>query len=95
MKKLLLCTLSTVLLSVFVNAGTLEKNSNLDSFQLCGVIVTYYDSYGQPYDQKWFTSDQPTLADCQSYQTGVIADLQKQGYRVEVGKQAEPSDSVN
>ncbi|MDE5525888.1 hypothetical protein KRE43_05550 [Elizabethkingia meningoseptica] len=98
MKKFLLGTFSTVLLTAFVNAGTLSKKNSekTDSYQLCGVIVTYFDSSGQPYDQKWFTSDQPTLADCQSYQAGVIQDLQKQGYRVQVGQAAaEPNDSPN
>ena len=98
MKKLLLCALSTVLLSAFVNAETLSKNKfkKKDSYQLCGVIVTYFNSEGQPYDQRWFTSDQPTLADCQSYQAGVIQDLQKQGYDVRVmDRQVNSDDSVN
>ncbi|MCJ7934781.1 MAG: hypothetical protein MUW56_14420 [Chryseobacterium sp.] len=52
-------------------------------FQLCGVMVTYFDSQGRPYDQKWFTSDQSSLSACQSYQDGVIANLKSQGFRVE------------
>lgn len=46
-------------------------------------MVTYFDSNGNPTGQKWFTSDQPTFAACQSYQDGVISKLQSQGFRVE------------
>ncbi|WP_223559584.1 hypothetical protein [Chryseobacterium lathyri] len=59
------------------------KGSAKVAFELCGVMVTYFDAQGKMYDQKWFTSDQPTLSACQSYQDGVISNLQSQGYRVE------------
>ncbi|QIY89641.1 hypothetical protein [Chryseobacterium gallinarum] len=61
----------------------MEAKSVTVAFQLCGVMVTYFDAQGKPYDQKWFTSDQPTLTACQSYQDGVIVNLQSQGFRVQ------------
>ncbi|MEH7889229.1 hypothetical protein [Elizabethkingia meningoseptica] len=98
MEKKLLCALLTVLLCILTNAGALtEKNyEKINFYELCGVIVTYFNSEGEPYDQKWFTSDQPTLADCQSYQAGVIQHLQNQGYNVRIiNKQTEIDHSLN
>ncbi|QQY34777.1 hypothetical protein I6I60_20755 [Chryseobacterium gleum] len=59
-----------------------EKKVVKVAFQLCGVMVTYYNSSGQPTGQQWFTSDQPTLNACMAYQAGVIADLREKGYNV-------------
>jgi hypothetical protein len=86
MKKLIL--IATIGVAGFVSAkGTLEtkveKKAAKVAFQLCGITVTYFDAQGRPYDQKWYTSDQPTLSACQAYQDGVIASLKNQGFRVE------------
>ncbi|KXH84590.1 hypothetical protein AU378_02160 [Chryseobacterium kwangjuense] len=71
-----------------------SKGSAEVTVQLCGVMVTYFNAAGDPTEQRWFTSDQPTLAACQTYQDGVIADLKRQGYRVEKAP-VEISDDVN
>lgn len=86
MKKLLL--IATISLAGFVNAKStivkeVKTSPNTAEVQLCGVVVTFYDLFGQPAGQRWYTSDQPTLDACQSYQDGVIANLRSQGYRVE------------
>lgn len=58
------------------------KNASV-AFQLCGVTVTFYSSTGQIIGQQMYTSDQPSLSSCMSYQSGVIAGLRAQGYRVQ------------
>lgn len=63
------------------------------TFELCGVLVTYYNAQGQPTGQQWFTSDQPTLTACMAYQAGVIADLRSKGYIV--SQPTEPSSDPN
>jgi len=69
-----------------------EQKEALVAFQLCGVMVTYFNSQGQPTGQTWFTSDQPNLNSCMAYQAGVIADLRSQGYNV---KALQPNSDVN
>ena len=69
--------------SALASTGNCAIETKYDkTLRLCGVIVTFYDSNNQPYNQQWYTSDQPTLDDCKAYQASVIADLQRQGYRV-------------
>jgi hypothetical protein len=85
MKKLIL--LATIGVAGLVSAkGTLEnkveKKTVKVAIQLCGVMVTYYNSSGQATGQQWFTSDQPNLNSCMAYQAGVIADLRSKGYNV-------------
>lgn len=86
MKKLLLLAAFGVAGLASAKGATenkVETKTARISIQLCGVMVTYFDSNGNPTGQKWFTSDQPTFAACQSYQDGVISKLQSQGFRVE------------
>ncbi|PIF46184.1 hypothetical protein CLU96_3207 [Chryseobacterium sp. 52] len=71
-----------------------ESNSAKAVFQLCGVIVTYYNSQNEVIDQKWFTSEQPDLTSCMAYQAGVIANLRSQGYNVK-SQAEEASTDVN
>ncbi|SFM99733.1 hypothetical protein SAMN05421594_0226 [Chryseobacterium oleae] len=66
-----------------------NKQSAKVAFDLCGVLVTYYNADGQPTGQQWFTSDQPNLTSCMAYQAGVIADLRSKGYIVQ--QQTEPT----
>lgn len=88
MKKLIL--IATIGVAGFVSAkGTLETKVEKKTaktakvaFQLCGVMVTYYNSSGEATGQQWFTSDQPNLNSCMAYQAGVIADLKSKGYNV-------------
>ena len=61
-----------------------EKIEVGSAFQLCGVTVTFYNSLGEITGQQLYTSDQPNLDSCLTYQSGVIADLRAQGYRVEM-----------
>lgn len=83
------------LVAAFGAAGLMSAKGNVENnfksqesqdvkfkFQLCGVMVTYFNSAGEPTGQTWFTSDQPNLNACMAYQAGVIADLRKQGYNV-------------
>lgn len=72
-----------------------SKESAEVTFQLCGVMVTFYNAEGKMYDQQWFTSDQPNLTSCMAYQAGVIADLREKGFRVEQQQQTEISTDVN
>ncbi|WP_299176068.1 hypothetical protein [uncultured Chryseobacterium sp.] len=81
-----------ILLATFCVAGLFNANGKVEkkieikkasvAFQLCGVLVTYYNSEGQPTGQQLYTSDQPDILACTIYQNGVIADLQRQGYTV-------------
>ncbi|MCJ7932333.1 MAG: hypothetical protein MUW56_01525 [Chryseobacterium sp.] len=85
MKKLIL--LATIGIAGLINAkgtveGKIEAKTTKVAFQLCGVMVTYYNSSGQATGQQWFTSDQPTLNACMAYQAGIIADLKSKGYNV-------------
>lgn len=89
-------------------AGLMSANGNVENkfetqkkqevkeaqvtFQLCGVMVTYFNSQGQPTGQTWFTSDQPDLNSCMAYQAGVIANLRAQGYNV---KALEANTDIN
>ncbi|PIF47041.1 hypothetical protein CLU96_4087 [Chryseobacterium sp. 52] len=91
--------LATLGIAGLMNAkGSVEKKTETGkikiAFELCGVMVTYFDTQGRPYDQKWFTSDQPNLTSCMAYQAGVIANLRSQGYRVEK-TQTEATTDVN
>jgi len=93
-----------LILAAFGVAGLVSANGKSERkpeikhakvvFQLCGVMVTYYNSAGRVTDQKWFTSDQPTLNSCMAYQAGVIANLRSQGYNVQQ-QQAQLSNSIN
>ena len=89
MKKL--ATLFVLSLSAFAFAGTtVVKNVDAQkkvqkskrTIQLCGVSVTFYDSAGNITGYQLYTSDQPNLSSCMSWQNGVIANLRSQGYRV-------------
>ncbi|WP_353145688.1 hypothetical protein [Chryseobacterium sp.] len=98
MKKLIL--LATIGVAGLVSAkGTIEYKIELKTskvtFQLCGVMVTYYNSSGQVTGQKWFTSDQPNLNSCMAYQAGVIADLRAQGFNVKQQNVLTPSTDLN
>lgn len=89
MKKIML--VSALIFAGLVNAKNSVSNSSelknetansKFSKQLCGIIVTFYDSYGNPYDQRWYTSDQPDIFSCMAYQSSVVSNLQSQGYVV-------------
>lgn len=69
------------------------KGSAKVAFELCGVLVTYYNADGQPTGQQWFTSEQSTLTACMAYQAGVIANLKASGYNVK--QQTEASTDLN
>ena len=71
-----------------------SKGTAKVAFELCGVMVTYFDAQGRPYDQKWFTSDQPNLTSCMAYQSSVITNLRSQGFTVEQS-QTDVSTGVN
>lgn len=95
MKKLIL--IATMGVAGLVSAKStsetkVEKKTAKVAFQLCGVMVTYYNSSGEPTGQQWFTSDQPNLNSCMAYQAGVIADLKSKGYNV---KPQGPSTDLN
>lgn len=90
MRKIIFSLLATSLFSVSALAGnTIVKNNSIERksdkkvFDLCGVMVTFYNSLGRPYKQEWHTSQQSSLTSCMAYQNGVIAELRLQGYRVE------------
>lgn len=82
-----------ILFAAFVVAGLMGAKETVENkieakggakiaFQLCGVMVTYYNADGQPTGQQWFTSDQPNLNSCLAYQAGIISDLKAKGYNV-------------
>jgi hypothetical protein len=87
MKKLLV--VATIAVAGLVSAkGAVETKASTSkkatvAFQLCGVTVTFYNSTGQITGQQMYTSDQPNLTSCMAYQSGVIANLRAQGYRVQ------------
>ncbi len=66
-----------------VESKTVKGKKATVAFQLCGVTVTFYNSMGQITGQQMYTSDQPNLTSCMAYQSGVIANLRAQGYRVQ------------
>jgi len=93
MRKIIFSLLATTLFSVSALAGNsivksnaVEKKSDKKLFQLCGVSVVFYDAQGRVSDYQIFTSDQPNLSSCMSYQNSVISSLTAQGYIVKVQK---------
>ncbi|WP_228372455.1 hypothetical protein [Chryseobacterium daeguense] len=83
-----------LLLAAFGVAGFVSAKGNFETknvktkkatvvFQLCGITVTFYNSLGEVTGQQMYTSDQPNLNSCMAYQSGVIAGLRAQGYRVQ------------
>ncbi|MDR6403524.1 MULTISPECIES: hypothetical protein [Chryseobacterium] len=91
MRKIIFSLLATSLFSVSALAGnTIVKNNSIERksdqklFQLCGVSVAFYDAQGRFSGYQLFTSDQPNLSSCISYQNSVISGLKAQGYTVKV-----------
>lgn len=66
------------------NENTIIKKENKlkKIFRLCGVSVVYYDGAGNIKDVKFFTSDQPTLEACQSWQRNQVAAIKQAGYSI-------------
>lgn len=78
------------LLGAFVAAGFVSANNSIvkdtkvtvksEIFQECSVRVRFYNAEGQYVGTQTFTSDQPTLSDCQSYQNAVKRFVKDLGY---------------
>jgi len=85
MKKILL--LSALGAAGLVSAKSAETKEVREvksekTFQLCGVLVTFYDSENNATGTQWFLIDAPTLSSCQAYQSFVKWNLSQAGFSI-------------
>lgn len=64
------------------NKAKTETAEKEQPSQTCGVTVTYYNANGQYSGTGYYSSDQPTLEACMSWQSAKIRSLRLQGYSV-------------
>ena len=83
MKKLVILAALGVAGFVSAKNTNVAKNEKTEkTFQLCGVLVTFYDSENNVTGTQWFLTDAPTLSSCQAYQSFVKWNLSQAGFSI-------------